>query len=295
VVRLLPCVLLIAACDPGFESKSIVIDLRMLAIAGDPPEVVEDFDVENPVLPSVPPVTVTGLVADPEGLGPLAWRLSACPPEQSRRCEKNIQPMGQGVGLPMQASLQAGADLLLASFEGGEQDFSLGGLRVMVALEVWPEGRRPEDGIVGAKMLIYAPRIPPERVANRNPTMTAILVDDAEEWIDDGVCRPVTAGVEVRLEPVESEGARETYLLPTLDGGARAITENLRYAWFATGGSFSAESTGGPVDFFGNRPPLHTRWKAPEDQSGTFQLWLVQRDERGGTSWTERCFDVALP
>jgi hypothetical protein len=84
---------------------------------------------------------------------------------------------------------------------------------------------------------------------------------------------------------------RETYSVPTLDGSVRTFTENLRYSWLATAGSFSDEHTGGPVDAFGNHPLLRTRWTAPP-AAGPVELWVVVRDERGGTYWTKRTFMV---
>jgi hypothetical protein len=302
VRRAVAAVLVLAACSPGFESKSIVIDLRMLGLRADPPEIVEDFDPANPILPEVPPVTVTALLADPGADRRLGWRMVACPPDRMRRCDggSDTVAMGEGVAddpeqegaVPIAATLEATADLLIAAFEG-DQNLGFGGLQVMVELSVWPEGA-PDEAIVGAKMIIYAPRIPAGRTANANPTMDAILVDEMDEWAEGAECREITTGTEIRLEPVEPEGVRETYLLPTLDGGQRIITENLRYAWFATVGSFSADQTGGTIDFFGNPPPLHTRWTAPDEASDA-TLWLVQRDERGGTSWTQRCFAVVSP
>jgi len=314
--RLLP--LLLVACSPGFESRSIVLDLRMLGMRGDPPEVVEEFDPANPVIPDLPPVTLTALVADPGAQRRLAWTLVACPPATNRRCDgaSLLVPLAEGsTDDPESASatdisgeLRADAALLEAAFEGEQDELGFGGLQVMVELRVWPDGDPPDQAAVGSKRILYAPKIPRERTANTNPTLTSLGVDDAEPFSKDdlvpfegGACSDgglppleVAVETELRLEPVEPEGVRERYVLPTLDGGSREITENLRYAWFATAGSFSAEETGGPIDFFGNAPPLHTYWTAPAE-AGPVDLWLVQRDERGGTSWQRRCFSVSAP
>jgi hypothetical protein len=107
---------------------------------------------------------------------------------------------------------------------------------------------------------------------------------------DDPATVPLAVAprAEVILLPVEPDGVRETYVLPTFDGGVRTITENLTYAFFATGGRWSAEQTGGPVDAFGNVPLLDSTWRAP-DEPGPVSLWVVQRDERLGQTWTEYC------
>jgi hypothetical protein len=299
----------LAGCDPAFESPSIVIDLRILGMRADPPEVVEELDLDDPVLPDVPPVTVSVLVADPGTERRLTWRLSACAPTEERRCDPDdpIVVMGEGVsadpesaeGASITAVLDAGPALLMAAFEG-DQNFGLGGLQVMVVASIWPEDRPEAEAIFGAKLVVYSPRIPPERVANTNPTVEAIVLSDEEPWSGGpcsdpmGVPHEIAVGTEIRMEPVEPAGVRETYVLPTLDGGSRTITENLRYSWFATSGSFSAERTGGATDFFGNAPPLHTYFTAPADVR-LVSLWLVQRDERGGASFTERCLQTTAP
>jgi hypothetical protein len=107
----------------------------------------------------------------------------------------------------------------------------------------------------------------------------------------EAVPLPVAPAQVVTLDPVEPDGVRETYSVPTLDGNVRVFTENLRYSWFATAGDFSDELTGGPTDIFGNEPLLRTKWTAPAEV-GPVRLWLVVRDERGGTYWTERSFIV---
>ena len=53
------------ACDAGFETPSIVLDLRLLGMAGSPPEIVADFDPMAPTIPDLPPIDVAVLVADP--------------------------------------------------------------------------------------------------------------------------------------------------------------------------------------------------------------------------------------
>jgi hypothetical protein len=37
-------------------------------------------------------------------------------------------------------------------------------------------------------------------------------------------------------------------VVPTFEGGSRTFTENLRYQWLATAGSWSRAETGGPRD-----------------------------------------------
>jgi hypothetical protein len=154
----------------------------------------------------------------------------------------------------------------------------LGGIPVVVELAV-----RAPDGeeVHAAKRIFFAARIPPERTANQNPFIEALLARGAP--LLDGEPLRVGRAEQIELEPVESQGVREVYVTPTLDGDTRTFTENLRYSWLATGGGFSDETTGGAIDLFGNVPLLETRWRAPE-APGELTLWVVQRDERGGAS-----------
>lgn len=297
---------LLVACDPGFESPEIVLDLRLMGLRADPPEVVADFDPSSPTIPPLPPVEVTVLVADPADTRALAWSMRACEPRtQEDRCDgaSQLRAMGDGVipdpeepfAEPIRASVTADVALLQASLESDPQ-LGLSGVEVLVEVRVWPEGGDPADAIVGVKSIVYAPRIPAERVANTNPIVDTIAVGPADMpelgIIED--CRveepvfSVTAGTEIRLSPIELEGVRETYVLPTLDGGSRTITENLRYSWFATEGGFSAGQSGGATDPFGNEPTIWTKYRVP-DAPGRYPVWMVVRDERGGTSWVKRC------
>jgi hypothetical protein len=280
---------LAVACDTGFEEQSIVIDLRVLAIRSEPAEVVVDVDPDDLTSVVLPPVTFTALVADPRGVAPYTWTMTACGETFSLRCDDeeldyrvtfaegtlaSIDEQPTGV-------LQADVALLQAALE--EDEFlGLGGIPVAVELVI-----RSASGeeVHAAKRIYYAPRQPPAKVQNQNPTL-ADLRARGEPW-PDGQPLTVARGEQIELEPVESETVREDYLVPTLDGGSRMFTENLRYSWLATGGDFTEQFTGGAKDVFGNEPRLKTKWRAPNAEA-TIRMWIVQRDERGGTFWTER-------
>ncbi len=301
-----------AGCDPGFETASIVIDLRALAVRADPPEVVLDIDPMDPDSfdqLSIPPVRITGLFADPGTVRRLEWIMTACPPTQSLRCDDpeapyiavdfgTIQdPEGTFGSEQISAELTATPIILQESLRLDDAAL-LGGIGVQVELVIYPEGDDDlSEAIYASKKVLYSPRIPETRVANSNPPAASLFVDGGPlggQRCGEGQTFHVTPGQVVVIDLVEAEGARETYQLPTFDGEVRTITENLRYSWYATAGSFSAETTGGPLDPFGNVPPLYSEWTAPEDE-GNVRFWLVERDERGGASWLERCFEVAAP
>ncbi len=58
--------------------------------------------------------------------------------------------------------------------------------------------------------------------------------------------------------------------------------EEMRVSWFATGGSFDDDTTG--RDATDPTPYVDDGWTAPSD-AGTYHLWVVVRDDRGGASW----------
>ncbi|RMH42510.1 MAG: hypothetical protein D6689_07910 [Deltaproteobacteria bacterium] len=307
-----------AACGADFEDPAIVLDLRMLGARAEPPEVLLPPDAE-PEDVDVPDIDICALVADPGASRRLAWEMVACAPTSSGRCDRAgapFVPVGSGVvddpdeaevPVPPCGTLRpspALADILRQSIdEDPLQGFS--SVAVQVEIFVKPEGAADADGIYGVKRALFAPQLPPDRAANRNPSVDGVRIaraGDAEPAEDVALARCTAAdaapialvpGEEIALFPVEPDGVRERYVLPTLDGGSRSFTENLTYSWFATAGSFSAATTGGPTDAFGNAPRLDTRFTAPDvDAPADVALWLVVRDERGGAAWYEMCARV---
>jgi hypothetical protein len=321
LARAVALLLATGACG-DFEDPSLVLDLRVLGMRSEPPEVMIDPAVftpgEQPSFDFVPAVQVCALLADPAEPRRLVWTMRMCPRTRSRRCDEPDEPtfpLGSGViddpdegGTGPCASITAGPDLLMvgAAAVGLDELGGFGSIAVQVELRVQPEAAPPETAVYAAKAARYAAQIPAERTANRNPGLDGILgrrgEEDAGGPLPPGRCGQtsapeVTAGERIELAPIEAAGARESYLLPTFDGRSRAFVENLRYAWYATAGSWSRDTTGGPKDAVGNEPPLDTAWTAPSDPTVVgdgldVQLWVVQRDERGGVSWYESCVRV---
>lgn len=311
---------LIAAAGCGnFETPSIVLDLRVLGMTVTPPEVVAEVDLDNPEQTELEDVEVCALVADPADSRELSWQMTACAPTDDERCNEPDRPfvnIGMGTVADPEESptpvsicdtLPANAQLIAVLEDSLENDnFSgLGGLTVHIELAVWPAGADFESTAQFAvKRMLYSPKIPEQRVANTNPSVveyTATREDESVLTMPEGRCNDVTApvvapGATLRIEPVEPEGVREEYVLPTLDGSFRTFTENLRYAYYATTGDWSPETTGGPKDPFGNEPTLWADWTAPgAEEVGDgldVRVWFVQRDERGGLAWVESCVRV---
>lgn len=310
---------LAAACGE-FEDPEIVLDLRVLAMTASPPEVVAPVDPEDPAkvdFASLEDADVCALVADPRAARRLRWTMTACPPTGSGRCDEPGDPsqvIGSGTiedpesaaaPPPICGFLPADGNLLAILMESFSADdlLGFGGISAQIELRVEPEGGG--SPVFATKRMRYAPQIPADRVANTNPviaTFTGTFADATEVELPAGRCRDVAAvqvapGAEISLAPVEPEGVREDYVLPTIDGDRVELTENITYNWHSTAGSWQRFTSGGPTDPFGNVPQLFSRWTAPSDPAVVgdgleVELWITYRDERGGGGWFLSCLAV---
>lgn len=320
--RLVACALL-AGCS-SFENPEIVLDFRVLAMSAEPPEQVIDVDIQDPAPPvelleQVVPTEVCVLLSDRDAERRLRWEMTVCALDNNLRCDGGSPELVIGSGLwedpdlaPASArfcdEVPVNGNLLGVALYAFETDQlrGLGGIYYGVSLRVGGEDADPALDLYAAKRLRLMPRIPAGIQANQNPSLAAVeaLPQDATEptVLAFGRCRDqatpleVAAGSLTRLTPVEPEGAREPYLVPTIDGSSRMFTESLTYQWLASEGNFTAGSTGGPRDPFGNPAPLFTDWRAPaaKDLDGPkdIELWFIQRDERLGVHWNEACIRV---
>jgi len=314
-------VLVLGACG-SFEDPDVVIDMRVLAMAADRPEQVIEVDLANPdqaaLLEQVEPAEMCALVADPGDPRRLRWAMTLCVLDSDERCRASRPQVVLGSGViedpdvtptapRMCATVNPDGNLLgvvRAAFE--DDEFSgLGGIDYGIGFTVGAEGDDPALDLYAGKTLRLSPKIPAERTANTNPAVDRfeISIDGAAAIVLPlGRCveqpAPIEVGprAEVRITPIEAEGARETYVVPTIDGGSREFTEALTYQWLAGAGGYSSGSTGGGRDVSGNYPPLFTDYRAPrtEDLAGPTDvpLWIVQRDERLGARWYESCLRV---
>ena len=143
-------------------------------------------------------------------------------------------------------------------------------------IEATAEGALSGDALADGGEVTVAPGVR-MRFEVRWP---ACARDDA---CGDSVCG---ASESRRICPSDCETPRgcagaETYVL--YDRIAQHVTtarEHLRVAWFATGGTFEQERT----DSTGDANETENVWIAPS-ASSTVTVWLVLRDDRGGTSW----------
>ena len=311
-----------AACT-DFEDPETVVDMRIIGVMAEPPEIVVPFDPDDPTavdLDAVAPVEVCALVADPADARGLHYSMALCRPTNSGRCidVDTVVVLGGGQvedpetaaePVSMCATIAPDADLVAVIEESIDADSlgGFGGIQVQVELRVSPDGGGEE--LFAFKRVRYSPQLPAERVANTNPTVTSLIgVHEAGDQrgrdfpLPLGRCGEiepfiVSPNQRVQILPDEAPGVREDYLVPTFEGGSRRFTENLTYQWHSTEGDWSPFTSGGTIDVAGNEPPLDSIWRAPNDPEVVgdgldVRMWIVQRDERGGQAWYESCARV---
>jgi hypothetical protein len=321
VKRFILIAVLLAGCGK-FQDPAIVIDLRTLSMVAQPPEQLVPYTpgkLPDPSMIHLSPVQICGLVADPGAERSLDYVMTACPPQNQDRCDPSVASFMIGGGTiddpetsptPQYpcATMDPGADLFNVVEAAAIADpfHGFDSIDIMVEMVVYPQGATPDEAIYAAKGVRFGQTLPAGRTPNQNPTLTEIDVarmDGSKGVLPLGRCidqmapLDVAAGETIDLTPLEPPGARETYVVPTFDGGSQTITENLSYDWFAGAGKFSDGSTGGPIDAFGNMPPLDSKWTAPTDPKDVgngvdLSLYIVQRDERLGEAWYESCVHV---
>jgi hypothetical protein len=336
----LTALLLLGACDE-LDHPSHVHDLRLLAIAAEPPEVILD-----PSTVAVPEIEVRPLIADPVGGGrPVTFSVRACGNDPfapsapgagtegasnypaggarstvgSARCPPDgptswsLAPdvaAGGSVRVtftPEQIAAAFAADLFpghLGQLHGG---FDLG---LPIALEL--TARAGSETAVGIKRVIFWPApLRPDHRPNRNPRIGTvrlfferdpISLDPAGlvEQLPPDSPRAVIADQTFWLEPTEVEA--EPYVTAVIDRYTDQVrtqdvsAETLRYAFFATAGKFEPAETGSDRPFgaaAAERPHVESKYLPPpaaELAAGPLEVtvWIVVRDERGGSSWVER-------
>lgn len=317
VRRDLLALLALASCTT-FEDPTLVLDLRVIAITATPPEQVIDIDLESPpkiadLIDQLEPTLVCATVADPRRFTELTWSMTACLTDNGR-CDPEVPSFEidggtvsdpDASGAPICAIVEPDSSLIALLGEALETDtFSgLAGLAYSIELRVGQAGGNPDEDQFALKTVRVFARFPADRVANTNPRLDELqlsILGSAGTSIPalipcGGPRTPfsVPSRSEVDLTPVEPDDTRELYPVLRTDGTFETFDETITYQYLATAGSMQAEFGGGPRDLLGNLPRLGTTWDAPEVTRATdVQLWINQRDERGGTAVYPLCLRV---
>lgn len=286
---------LLAACGLDTPKQYLVPDLRVVAIkasAGGGPAA--DIDVDETV-------TLEALVLDPLERGhTLSWY--GCPPAIGNSpCERDdvlrdpgslpttpgVVALGTGDQItldlsPWATELAAATDLLIA------QATAVPRLRCQLYFEVpvlaVATSTAGDVTALALKRVRVAPSeaqaaFPDAYVLNLNPAIEALETDPADEDTCTGgvpLGGSLPAG-EVAICARPTGESRGPYNLCADDGTPEPDTEDLDWQWYVTAGEiaqagFDGNATANPIDF--------------TPAAGSFTLWTIVRDGRGGTDWT---------
>jgi len=275
---------LAAGCRQSFDPPTWVTGLRVLAVRADPPE-----------LAAGATATLSVLAVDTEGRT-LEYTWDACllpPPLSGGALNPECLTSDAGAAyLPLGTDPTASFTMpSLALADLGLPD-STGGFYRPVRVLV-----RAGDAVVPTAYRVrYGLGLLP---VNQNPALEGVFVVPADAPdpappellvpLDEGAPPDVAVGDTVKLRATVVAGSAETYLVPDGDpreGKTKEVTELVRLSWYSTAGDFSAAVTGE------EKPDTElqlTKYTPTPGADGTVvDLWVVARDERGGTDWTHR-------
>jgi hypothetical protein len=261
--------LLLPACEDALDQRlAIIEEPRVLAVISEPAE-------------AKPGATVSysAVLASPDG--PLtesphwAFCTSPKPPTEDNAVsvpctagedlvDLGTAPTTSGV-LPMDGCLRFGPDTPPGGFRPRDPDPS-GGYYQPVRVAV--------DDLLAVGLTRITCNLPTapgdvatdyrlRYVANQNPTLDPIGITDA------------AANSDVALTATWPVDAVESYLnYDALSQTLVTRTETMRVSWFATGGHIDVDATAS------DGTEASTTWHTPG--AGTYWLWFVLRDSRGG-------------
>lgn len=109
----------------------------------------------------------------------------------------------------------------------------------------------------------------------------------------DGQCTLDEDGAACPDDCADGAGCGGAEWYASFDPAALEVTvarEAIGVAWYGTGGKFDTARTGRDAD--DTTRTSDNVWTAPDD-AGVYSLWIVVRDDRGGTSWRALTAEVA--
>lgn len=276
-------ILFAAGCTSEFDPASFVDKLRLLAVKAEPPDVAPGQAT-----------MLSATTANPGGNAPtITW--DAClllPPPATGEAvnqdcialpegDPSLVPFGQG------DSVAATMPMLSPSMIGLPDQTNGFYLPVRVKLDT---GTSSLVAFVQLRIFLGALAANPP---NRNPSLTGIFTvpvadagADEQSPLDPITPAPVHENYQLNLRALVTPDSQEPYKV--YDGDPRTttprdVTETIRISWFTTAGHFTNDVTG--VDKPDTTLILDKHLPAP----GTpIDLWVVARDERGGSDVLHR-------
>jgi hypothetical protein len=323
----------------NFQDETTVVDLRVLGIKAEPPEifVVVDLDsqgnvtgVETPTDPVTSQLTV--LAVDPQGAGmrPVSYSALACPRatdavtaatgRNGAVCTPNVDgavptsldvtpndapvdtpdlgPVHE-IGVPLSIP-----DLALAAAFTVDTPAATEGFQLPIVVDF--QLAAGAQTLEAVNRVIFSQVIPdrPNQMPNQNPQITTITTfgaRDAQELPINPTPLPANTPAVVpiggHLWFLPGGAVAESYSTRVLtrDNPPQVITqdgivETLRFAFFATAGTFSIpETSTATPPIFDPTTTIHleSQYNAPATLPANpdVTFWIVVRDERGGASW----------
>jgi hypothetical protein len=292
-----------AACqysDPCFTPQSRVEDVRVLGISVDPPDPVADLATGV-----VEPVRVRALIADRDGSRGtyrVSWALCVAATDNPG-C-----PGGTVVATNPEWRRDSSVVLkvppgLIAAAVAADPLRGFGGMRVLAELRV--EGAKPGTATTP---IIFSQKLSQPR--NHPPAMQGLRFTPQGEPSADAPPPPasmeITVGQPIGLRPVLAPGAVEEFDTVDLAGHSVHLQERIRYSFYVTPGlnigRILLRNFGGSVVSFENGndveadepppgtpdPPMGVMLLEAVQRGGSQgTLWIVARDSRGATDWSE--------
>ena len=280
---------MLAACDSDFRPYNEIHGFRVLAITAEPPELVRDGRVQLRVL----------AVGDPGATFSWSWCPVTLGPSSSHACAFADDEIPEGLpraflGTSTTTEIawtgsDAAHDMLcdesaLRAAPSGAPRYDCSSPRPQIFIRLEATSSTGER-IVALKEL---PLRSIDASANQIPHAMGLGWKDGEGYrpLDEGSV--LTSGAEISLEIDISENESETWL-----DGSTVQEEILRATWFVEGGETDIERTVFiPGDDTATFDALRTNtWTLPTGVDRAV-LYLVVRDDRGGTSWISRTVEL---
>ena len=326
IKRVLFMVVFGLSCVPPTDDPSQVVDLRVLAINFEPPELMAsncdallnqsdggEIDITG-FLAFARPIAMTWLIQDPKGEGrEIAYDVKACANQGDFKCENEgdfvelasgvtkagelkrvLTPGFSFVDVPPDGGIGSGTPLLL---EVGTQDTfrGIGGLRMPIVIHI----KAGSEETYAQKLMVFSCRIFPEMKPNVSPALPGMTyttnesrrvgADDGGVWGESDL--PVFAGKDggIRFEPLPFTHLQESYVVPSFQLKPLGLVESWKISWHADLGRVSPNETGG-VGFDGEEEKHRVFWSPliAENTEQDVNFWMVVRDGRGGQTWIHR-------
>ena len=278
------------ACAPEFDSRpSELRDARILAVQAEPAEVRPSEEL-----------SYRFLLADPENrfsVDEAKWAFCTSPKPLSEEnivssaCFEDGVEAISGAGnpistrMPSTSCIRFGPELVESDARPRDAD-STGGyfqpLRLSL-LERFTVGlSRVRCNLAGAPSSIAAD-FEARYTNNQNPGEPTLLLQNESLSFED-----IAVEDEVIFLLRWTEEDIETFPIFEVENRElRDEQETLSVSWFATGGSFQTDTSTAPE----GEVETTNLWKAPQE-AGSYTIYAVLRDSRGGVSWASQELNV---